>query len=199
MENDEKFGFSPFELRALRAIAKISSLYPRPTSGPMIPQQDGWVTSARVREYLQSKSLETRSTLINLAEDGLLEKEKMFGVQQFRLTDIGRAYLEPDGELEAGSPIVRSTIDSSAWTGIVSPPQIYHVLQIVSQIEDVAEEIQENEARAQIMGLVSALKILLDLPSPPRQGIVALARDPAFANLIQIGTLLAAIVAAVKA
>ncbi|MFO6429678.1 hypothetical protein ACLBKT_06230 [Erythrobacter sp. W302b] len=199
MENDEKFGFSPFELRVLRAIAKISSMYPRPMSGPTIPLQEGWITSGKLREYLQSKSLETRATLNSLADDGLLEQEKIFGVQQYRLTDLGRQYLDPDADVDAQPLIERSSIDSSAWTGIVTPPQIYHVLQIVSQIEDVAEEIQENEARAQIMGLVAALKILLDLPSPPRQGIVALARDPAFANLIQIGTLLAAVVAAVKA
>lgn len=121
------------------------------------------------------------------------------GVQLFRLSGLGERAMRIFEE--EGDGIVPRTIrvDSSTWTGIITSAQIYYVLQIVSEIEDIAESIKDNVARSQILGFVTALKVLLELPEPPRKGIVELARDPAFANIIQIGTFLAAIIAAMKA
>lgn len=203
---DEKFGLTEFDRKVLLAVQEIASRYKADFAnytfyekfGP-IPQELGWVTSARVRETIGARSLETRRTLQNLAADDLMESEVFDSVEQFRLTMLGERFL--DGSLPSlHEPHVELTrIESTVWTGRVTAPQIYQVLQIVSEIEDVAEGITDNEARAQMYGLITALKTLLDLPNPPREGIVALARDPAFGNLIQIGTFLAAIIAAMKA
>ena len=65
-------------------------------------------------------------------------------------------------------------------------------------MEDVCERLTNNQVRAQIFGLIRALEALLTVPEPPRPGIVSLLRDPAFANVTQVGTLIAALIAAIR-
>ena len=159
------------------------------------PQMAGWVTSARAREELGSKSLETRRTLQHLSVEGIVEVQEFDRVQFFRLTSAGERLLQTSKQ-DGNADVL---IDSSRWTGLISAPQISQVLRIVSEIEDVAETILDNSERAQIIGLVSAIKILLDLPEPPRMGLMSLLRDPAFANILAIGTLITSLIAALKA
>ena len=191
-------GLSKLEFDVLSAVRNIRTHYPQFGIGDAIPQQEGWVTSARVRETLGTKSLETRRTLQHLAIDGLLQEMEVEKVQMFRLSGQGERFLgEPHASDERSDRPIRA--ESESWTGILELPQIRQVLQIVSEIEDVAENMRGNVERAQILGLIGALKILLDLPDAPRAGIIELVRDPAFANIIQVATLLAAIVAVLRA
>lgn len=184
-----------FDLELISAVKEIGDHYPKSEFDfGSIPQQHGWVTSARVREHIGANSLETRKGLKHLAVEGYLENETFEQVDFFRLSALGDRALAIAADSD--DPIRAVASD---WTGIIEPVQIQQVLRIVSEIEDVAEGIQDNMMRSQILGLVQALKVLLDLPQPPKKGVVELVRDPAFANIVQIGTFLAAIIAALKA
>lgn len=194
MTPTDDLSLSVWELNVLRAVTKISESVDRRASLGSELFNEGWTTSAMVRLELGSKSLDTRRTLRRLVDWGCLETLDYAQAQFFRMSGKGhRALL---GESFSDVP---PSLDSSSWTGVVTPLQIIQILQIVSEIEDVCEEITNNETRSQIFGLVRALEILLEIPNPPRLGIVSLVRDPAFANIVQVGTLFAAIVAAVKA
>ncbi|MXO85214.1 hypothetical protein GRI38_04145 [Altererythrobacter aurantiacus] len=198
MSSEVSSNTSDLDYEILSAVRDVGTQYPALDDGPLLPQQEGWVTSSRVREQIGAKSLETRKGLQHLVVEKMLQSSRLGGVEVFRLSGLGARALEvwEDEHQRLGEAI---RVSSSDWTGLVSPIQIKQVLSIVSQIEDCAEAIRENEVRSQILGLALAIKTLLDLPQPPRQGLVELIRDPAFANIVQIGTFLAAITAALRA
>ncbi|WP_417617673.1 hypothetical protein [Parasphingorhabdus sp.] len=191
---------SEFELDLIKTVKEIADSHVSASSSWSSPAALGWTTSGSVRSVLGSKSLPTRETLRRLAARGFIDLDVQGQVQYFRtnlkstdaLLGVFDAVDSADGFTET------SGIDSKSWTGVVSPVQVQQVLIILSEIEDVCESMTENLPRAQVMGLVRALEILLDLPNPPRTGVLALVRDPAFANVIQVATLLAAITAALK-
>lgn len=81
-------------------------------------------------------------------------------------------------------------VDSASWTGIVTPTEVRHVLAIVADIEGVARTIGDNEKQSQIIGLVTALRAILETPEPPRQPILSIVRDPAFAHIVEVGAFL---------
>jgi hypothetical protein len=198
-----RIALSEWELDVLRAVQKVSArteinlkAQEDYFGNKTLALEDGWTTSATVKEELKARSLQTRHTLRRLADWGHLNSIQVSQAQCFRLSSIGIDALLGAVAEQVTAP---SMIDSAVWTGTVSPAQIGQVLNILSEIEDICETILENEPRYQILGLVSALEILLYLPNPPRTGIIYLIRDPAFANIVQIATCLAAIVAAVKA
>jgi hypothetical protein len=202
-ETATRITLSEWELDVLRAVQKVSSrtesnlkAHKDYFGNQTLALEDGWTTSATVKEELKARSLATRHTLRRLADWGFLNSMQVAQAQCFKLSATGiDALLGQLSIQDSNLPIV----DSSNWTGVVSPTQIGQVLNILSEIEDICETIVENEPRAQILGLVRALEILLDLPNPPRSGIVELIRDPAFANIVQIAACLAAIVAAIRA
>jgi hypothetical protein len=190
--SDDRAELTRQEIDVLRELMAIAEKYPKATLEDSIPQQEGWTTSARIRESLGSGSLETRRSLRRLADWGYADQKKINGSEWYKINGRGAAAFLRNTDASAA-------IDSSLWTGSVSAIQVHQILSIVSEIEDACETITDNYARSQILGLVRALEILLTIPEPPRQGIIALIRDPAFNHVIGFGTFLAAIVAALKA
>lgn len=190
---DAPLEISEFEAELLTALVTIANKYgPASEGGVVVPIQQGWMTSARVREHLGKRSLETRKSLKRMASLGYVDLSTINGVDSFRINARGtEALLRRKGEGLA--------VKAQTWTGLVSPIQIAQILNIVSEIEDICEGIQDNELRSQIYGLIRALQALLEVPNPPKVGLLALIGDPAFANIVQIATCLAAIVAALKA
>ncbi|MEM7778836.1 MAG: hypothetical protein AAF697_00425 [Pseudomonadota bacterium] len=196
-----QFGLSKFDFSVLGTVNLIARRYKSDFEedefykrfGP-IPQQLGWVTSARVREELGANSVETRKALNHLAIDGLLETESIESAKQYRLTPLGSRFLVDAKRTEGDDQSETVAIDNGDNFS-VSVVQRGQILALLSEIEDVAEGITDNETRAQIFGLIRALKVLLDVPNPPKAGMLAIIRDPAFANLVQIATFLAAIAA----
>jgi predicted transcriptional regulator len=156
----------------------------------------GWLTATEIIEFSGSpENKGFRIALNNLASLGFLEQRLSASIRNYRLTEKGRKIVQ-----SAGSKSTEVIVaNSAAWTGVVEAPQIRQVLLILEEMEHVCEKIRNNQQRAQIIGLIRALEMLLAVPEPPRQGIVSLVRDPAFANIVQVGTFLAAIVAAVRA
>ena len=153
----------------------------------------GWFSNVEIREFLGSPSLSTRTALGALASYGLVTENTAAGFRQYRITPVGM------DRLKSGFLAVDADSASSyTWTGVVDPVQAERALAIISELEDACERMTNNSDRAQVMGLVRALEILLTIPEPPRAGIVALIRDPAFANIVQLATFLAALAAAIK-
>ncbi|MFN3818895.1 hypothetical protein [Blastomonas sp.] len=189
---------SAFDVQILLALRDVAASYPKSSLEWSSLQDEGWVTSAQVREELGSKSLETRQALKHLAVEGTLSEMFDRGIQMFRLSGKGERALAAMQSMDRDLNSSAGNVESRTWTGTISPIQAYQVLQVVSEFEDVAESITDNMNRAQIMGLISAIKILIELPEPPREGIIQLIRDPAFANIVQIGTFLAAVIAAIN-
>ena len=181
-----------WEFEVLRAVQDFSKS-DAARQHMLLETQQGWITNVNVMEFLESPSLPTRTTLRELSAKGLLAEKVLHYSRHFRLTHKGIERLiagPPTDEVDA--------FDSKTWTGVVDPIQAERALFIVSEMEDVCERMTNNFDRAQIMGLVRALELLLTIPEPPRLGIVSLVRDPAFSNIIQVAAFLAALVAAVK-
>ena len=184
---------SEWEYNVLRAVQEIADS-PQAKIDILLETRQGWLTNVHVRDLLEAPSVKTRTTLRTLAAQGLLTERMFMSSRHFRLTQKGLDRLsKPAPSSNDGS------VDSQSWTGVIETFQTKRALAILSEMEDVCEQMRNNNDRAQILGLVRALEILLNLPDPPRAGVVSLARDPAFANVIQVGAFLAALVAAVKA
>ncbi|MCU0949160.1 MAG: hypothetical protein MUF47_13060 [Porphyrobacter sp.] len=183
------------DLNALRAVKQaIESDRARFSKSGDISR--GWLTATEIQEF-SGLFLERgfRVSLNNLVSMGFLEQRSAASIRTYRLNERGNQIL---AAVSADSKEI-IVADSASWTGVVRPPQIRQVLIILEEMEQVCETITNNEQRAQILGLIRALELLLAMPEPPREGIVSLVRDPAFANIVQVGTFLAAIVAAVRA
>lgn len=156
----------------------------------------GWFLASQLtdRRLVAGSGADVRSVLRDLAQIGLVETKSLESGRYFRLTAKGRALAREDYSEEA-EPI---EVDSSTWTGIIEQPKVHQALAIIAEMEDVCEKMKNNRDRAQIYGLIRALELLLTVPEPPRQGVVALIRDPAFVNVVQVATFLASLIAAVK-
>jgi hypothetical protein len=157
--------------------------------------KNGWLTATQITQFSGLSGPSIRPALNSLVEAGLLQSRTFDAIRLFKITGKGL------DRIDQGPPAENSdlSVSSRAWTGIVDPIQAGKALAIVAEMEDVCEQITNNHDRAQIYGLIRALELLLTLPDPPRQGVVSLARDPAFANIVQVATFLAALIAAVKA
>ena len=187
-------GLTRSEFDALQAV-KAATDSPNAKHSPSFDAQKGWLTVTEIREFSGIElSKNVRPTLIHLERSGYLSQKAPASIRHFRLNEKG-LHLLKSGFSDENDPIV---VDSASWTGIIEPVQIQRVLLILSDMEDVCESIRNNRDRAQIFGLIRALEVLLTVPDPPRQGVVSLLRDPAFANVVQVGTFLAALIAAVK-
>lgn len=154
----------------------------------------GWFLATQLSDRNLVSGSGVRPVLLALNELGLVEKKSLESGRYFRLTKRGHALAIED----FADNVDASVVDSSAWTGIIEPPKVHQALIILAEIEDICEKIKNNHDRAQIYGLIRALELLLTVPEPPRQGVVALVRDPAFANIVQVATFLASLIAAVK-
>ncbi|MDG5751353.1 hypothetical protein P8R33_09570 [Qipengyuania sp. XHP0211] len=155
---------------------------------------NGWFLATQLLDKGLVDGGHPRPVLQSLCKLHLAESIGRESGRYFRITPTGKRRLD-QGFTEADDQI---SVDTSSWTGVVEPIQVVQVLTILGEMEDVCERMTDNAARAQIMGLIRALELLVDLPNPPRQGIVSLVRDPAFANIVQFATFFAALIAAVK-
>ena len=165
--------------------------------GPGYNQTDnkrGWFLATQLVDKKLLSGSNIRPALELLCSSALVERTSRDSGRYFRITKGGIRRLER-GITDSGNKII---IDSSNWTGIIEPVKVFQAMAIVHEMEDVCENIKNNHDRAQIFGLIRALDVLLNVPEPPRQGIVGLIRDPAFANIVQIATFLAALIGAVK-
>ena len=154
----------------------------------------GWFLASQLVDKKLLSGSNVRPGLVALCEVGFAETRYFESGRYFRITTRGANRLE-DGYTDDANLML---IDSSKWTGIIEPVKISQVLAILFEMEDACEKITSNHDRAQIFGLIRALEVLLNIPEPPRQGVVSLIRDPAFSNIVQAATFLAAIIAAVK-
>ena len=154
----------------------------------------GWFLASQLTDKKLLSGGDVRSVLLELCGDGFVEAKWQESGRYFRLTKSGIAKLEMGYE----DPQELIMVDSSRWTGIIEPVKIYQALSILNDMEDACEKIKNNHDRSQIFGLIRALELLLTIPEPPRQGVVSLIRDPAFANIVQVATFLAALIGAVK-
>jgi hypothetical protein len=173
---------------------KLATANPEGPGYNQLDNNKGWFLASQLTDRNLVSGLDVRTVLLALHEKGLVEKKSLESGRYFRLTKRGRALA--DEEFQGNSDA--TTVDSSSWTGIIEPPKVHQALTILAEMEDVCEKMKNNHDRAQIYGLIRALELLLTVPEPPRQGVVALVRDPAFANVIQVATFLTALVAAVK-
>jgi hypothetical protein len=156
--------------------------------------QKGWLTGTQIIGFSSITGPNIRPALNLLRERGFIDTRSHEWLRLFRINQRGIARLE-QGKPRADADLIFS---SYAWTGVVDPVQAQQVLAILAEMEDVCEQISNNHDRAQIYGLIRAIEVLLTIPEPPRQGLVALVRDPAFANIVQVATFLAALIAAVR-
>lgn len=154
----------------------------------------GWFLASQLSDKNLVNGPNIRPALLALCDARLVESTFRSSGRYFRLTNSGVRRLE-EGYSEVENPM---SVDSSNWTGIIEPVRVYQALAILNEMEDACEQIENNHDRSQIFGLIRALEVLLNLPEPPRQGIVSLVRDPAFANLVQVATFLAALLAALR-
>ncbi|RVQ69212.1 hypothetical protein EKN06_03155 [Croceicoccus ponticola] len=181
------------EFDVLSAVLKATDCYEAKNS-TSFDVEKGWLSATQIAELSGYEGPNIRVPLQNLTSDGFLNRRSHQSVHIFRIARKGRDRVNlapPDESQEFASM-------SSSWTGIIQPIQVHQVMVILSDMEDVCERISNNHDRAQIFGLIRALEALVNLPDPPRQGVVSLVRDPAFANVVQVGTFLAALIAAVK-
>ena len=81
-------------------------------------------------------------------------------------------------------------VESYRWTGVVSPPKVVHILAIIDDMEKVVEGILDNAKHSQIVGLIIALRAILQTPEPPKAPVLSIIRDPAFANIVEVGSFL---------
>jgi DNA-binding PadR family transcriptional regulator len=170
--------------------AALEVLYERAISGkygdfsltaPKIQQKSGVSVSPSVVTVF----------LEELLKEGLIEKPQHGIADRYRITAQGIRFM--DAEVNSSR-----VINSSEWTGVLSNAQIAQVYPLILKIELEAEKITDNETRSQILGIVQAIRILLDIPQPPKSVIVQALRDDAFSNLVQFATLIAAVLAAIR-
>ena len=156
--------------------------------------QRGWFLASQLTDKKLLSGNDVRAALLSLCNVGLAERKQLESGQYFRLTRSG------DRKVEEGfrDDQIQVIVDSTSWTGVIERPKVYQALAILNEMEDACEKIKNNHDRAQIFGLIRALDVLLNIPDPPRQGVVGLIRDPAFANIIQVATFLAALIGAVR-
>jgi len=184
---------SKWEFDVLSAVNEARTK-PLPFEGPTFDAERGWFTVTQITDLNNLKGPSIRPVLYSLIGGGFVESKPLESGRYYRVTAKGKARLSQGFSEEQEQTFV----NSSAWTGIIDPVQVAQVMVILGEMEDVCEQITENQPRAQIFGLIRALEILVNVPEPPRQGVVALLRDPAFANVVQVATFLTALVAAVK-
>lgn len=147
----------------------------------------GWVTSGRISAFLKSESFATRKTLRRLADLGYLDQAYREHTEFF----ISNAR----GELAISNPPLPPKVDQISSLNDID---IFEIKKLLGKIEDISETIVDNQTRAQIVGFVRLVDVLVDLPDPPKAGLLALIRDPAFANIVQLGVFLTAIYVLVK-
>ncbi|WBY08603.1 hypothetical protein PIB19_03800 [Sphingomonas sp. 7/4-4] len=181
-DNDQTSVLSVWEIRVLRGVIEVGFDDRAHYAYNDELRSIGWITSGRLSAHLRSESFITRKSLRRLADSGYLDRAYRDEVEYFRINAVGRAALTPPDELEAPSAF------SLTKFGLVNDEQVTKIIRILSQIEDLSESTQDNLQRSQISGLVRSLNILIQLPQVPKEGILALLRDPAFANIVQLGT-----------
>ena len=193
MSEEVRPRISEWEFDVLAALKAAKDIPGKPGVSSFDAER-GWFTVTQVSERNELKGPSIRPALTVLCEAGFAQSKPLDSSRYYRVTQRGLDLIEtgfqPDDD--------RLVVNSGSWTGIIEPVQVSQVLAILSDMEDVCERITDNQERAQIFGLIRALEVLVNLPNPPRQGVVALLRDPAFANIIQVATFLAALLAAVK-
>lgn len=141
-------------------------------------------------------SLQYFHTLIDDLEiRGLVHTRQQYRVSGGRFFQISVAGLEA---VRSGNAI-ESLALVSPTAATVSSHQITQVLRLVDDIETEAEKLSENNAKSQILGITKAVRILLELPQPPKGIILQLFRDDAFGNLTQFALLVAAVFAVLGA
>ena len=184
---------TPWEYDVLAAV-KSASESDEARSSVSFDVSRGWLTGTQVFELSGLTGPNIRPVLHRLREDAYIDARSYESIRLFRVNAKGTQRLATGRPSEDDS----QGYSSESWTGIIDAVQIGRVSIILSEMEDVCERITNNHDRAQIYGLIRALECLLTIPEPPRQGVVALVRDPAFANIVQVATFLAALIAAVK-
>ncbi len=144
---------------------------------------------ADIRDHLTARgSLNAKRAAQNLLKLGCIaEVGSGSPVPEYVITPIGERFYQRFVQASLDELV---GIDSASWTGIVSPVEVAHVMSIVADIEAVARSIGDNEKQSQIIGLVTALRAILETPEPPRKPILSIVRDPAFAHIVEVGALL---------
>ena len=184
---------TPWEYDVLAAV-KSASDSDLARSSSSFDVSRGWLTGTQVVDFSDLTGPNIRPVLNLLREVGYVDARSHESIRLFRLNAKGSQRLATGRPNEDDN----QAYSSQSWTGIIDAVQIGRVSIILSEMEDVCERITNNHDRAQIYGLIRALECLLTIPEPPRQGVIALVRDPAFANIVQVATFLAALIAAVK-
>ena len=185
-----------FERRVVLAVREVVKGYADFLPSQITAIQQGrWVTSAQVHAVIDAESIEVRQALESLSSRMITERTKFGDVTVFRLSSKGHDLIidRPEGREEDSSSFPLEVSGAS-----LSETEVSKIISILSQMEDVAEGEKNNSERAQIYGLIKAVRALIDLPEPPRRGLLALLSDPVFGNLVQIAALAAAIIAVVK-
>jgi hypothetical protein len=186
-ENTKPDGFlTPFDLITMEAFTFPRSKVNK--AGIKV-----WKKGDIVAQICNQVRLRAGSSLAKLATAGFISEINDGNLDVFTTTE------RVDEALSQFYQSKSNLIDSQKWTGLIRPAEVAHVLSIVHQIELIAEEFSDNVAKAQIHGLVTALRALLELPESPRKPVLSLVRDEAFANLVQISALLVAIASYLKA
>lgn len=155
-------------------------------------RRDGGMLTLRVvdiREQLRNRgSVMAKQAVQNLLRVGCIAEVPESGpLKHYIVTPAGERFYQRF--VKASLDEISGT-DSAKWTGIIAPAEVRYVLKIVQDIEDVALSISSNEKRSQIIGLVTALRAILETPEPPRQPILSIVRDPAFAHILEVGSFL---------
>jgi hypothetical protein len=188
---DESVGIRPnaWELRLLRGVVEASYDDVHDYGYFDDLRSKGWITSGRLRSHLKSDSLVTRRTLRRLADYGYLDSTIRDETEYFHINEKGSVEIS---DIATDDVIY---LQSRA----ISDDNIIQIQKILSEIEDLSESVLANSEKQQIIGFVKSVKILIDVPDVPKAGILSLIRDPAFANIVQLATFLAALAAVVKA
>jgi len=167
----------------------LKVLYERAISGN---HGDFSLTAPKIRQksgYTMSPSVFV-IYLDELIKEGMVSQPRHGVSDRYQITSDGIRWMDRLNE--------QGRIDSSSWTGIITPTQVSQIFPLILKMEFEAEKITDNAQRSQIIGIVAAIKVLLDLPQPPAGVVVQALRDPIFSNLVQFATLIAAIVAALR-
>ncbi len=125
-------------------------LYERAISGN---HGDFSLTAPKIRQksgYTISPSVFTLY-LDELIKEGMVSKPAHGVSDRYQITSDGIRWMDSQND--------EGIISSKNWTGIVSPIQISQILPLILKIEHEAEKLIDNENRAQIRGIVKAIKI----------------------------------------
>ena len=190
MTGNQLTRITAWEVRVLRGVVEVSVDDREHYHFTDELRSHGWVTSGRLAAHLLSESFHVRKSLRKLAELGSLDRTYRDDIEYFRITPSGMQKIAQPKIIE-----YQSSVDPHR---VLDGDQVHEVIKILHEIQDVAEETEDNFDRAQISGFARSLEILIQLPVVPKTGILALIRDPAFANVVALGAFLTAIYAAVK-